>query len=382
MLTPLQIDEIVAGNFMPLIGAPDHGGKGQSPGILVGVTYNGGSHTYASVGSVPLQKPGANPAIQDIVVFIGSNTKVVTATLLALATFEQTAIAIDLTTPVDSLLPNGLSAQQQPNEPILLWHLATHSAGYPDGPCGPHPWGDYAFDQMTSFLQQFTPSYDPGLYWHYSNQGFALLGALLSHAYEGDSGTATGWDDSYQKWGDWAAQQVLSPLSMSSTQLGCPSADLPNLAMAFKLCTDGRFVAQPVLPVNPASAAIGAGALTSTLGDMLTFLDNQITPPSGNLGKAIALTQAAQGSLSMGLAWQIGQDYFEKNGLVGEYASYMAFDPASQIGLFAMANSLGNDDGGWFCNTARRCLGELRGAATPPPDFPLPPTGKPLCPTG
>jgi beta-lactamase class C len=125
-------------------------------------------------------------------------------------------------------------------------------------------------------------------------------------------------------------------------------------------------ITTPFIDYN--SAALGAGALTSTLADMLTFLDNQIAPPATILGEAISLTQETQGhqNLSMGMAWQKGDGYFEKNGLAVGYATYMAFDKKSKFGIFAMANSRSSDDGGAFCNAARAALGDLRGTATKP----------------
>ena len=111
----------------------------------------------------------------------GSNSKVFTGTLLALGNILG-SIAFD--TPVTALLPSDIKINLHDENPILLWHLATHSAGWPDGLCIPkggtkHD-GDYPFSDMAKFLHDFTPSYDPGQQWNYSNQGFALLGNITS----------------------------------------------------------------------------------------------------------------------------------------------------------------------------------------------------------
>lgn len=66
----------------------------------------------------------------DALFFVGSNTKVFTGIMLALAVLSK-KVALD--TPIADLLPSGLKIQQ-PYGSILLKHLATHSSGYPDGP--------------------------------------------------------------------------------------------------------------------------------------------------------------------------------------------------------------------------------------------------------
>jgi CubicO group peptidase (beta-lactamase class C family) len=382
--------QIISDCFNPLIAPLGTGEKGKSPGILVGVTYQG-TPSYYQFGKVPVMQPGASPATEDIVFFIGSNTKVFTATLLAQAGFikPQMNIPINGFVFIASLLPKPVPAGQWQDMGIRLWHLATHSAGYPDGLCGEgRIWGNYSFDKTTDFLKAFTPGYEPGRRWHYSNQGFALLGVLLAHAYTGSHPPPDDWDASYHRWPLVVTEQVLTPLGLTSTRVGYNDGDPHKLAQCFAFTLNGAYQKDTTPYVGLDSAGLGAGALTSTLADMMTFLHNQISPPSGNLGAAITLTQQPQGegdALSMGLGWQIGNGYFEKNGLVVDYASYMAFDPTSTYGIFAMANSLAGDDGGMLCNTARRALGELIGGGTStlkPPQFPTPPLClKPNCPT-
>ena len=89
------------------------------------------------------------------------------------------------------------------------------------------------------------------------------------------------------------------------------------------------------------SASLAAGAISSTLADMLTFLEAQMSPSSSTtLGQAIIQTQTQQLSdIPMGLAWQIGNDYLSKDGLVDGYTSFMIVDPSSRIGVVAIANN-------------------------------------------
>ncbi len=382
MTIPFQsIESIINDHFGDLIAPLDAAVLGRYPGILVGVTV-GDNKYYFNYGEIPMAEGGSPPAVQDIVMLIGSNTKVFTATLLALAALQPTPISIGLDTVASDLVPNGTTINSN-GQPIQLWHLATHSAGFPDGPCGQTVWGDYTFDETASFLGAFTPPYPPGTYWVYSDQSFALLGVLLSHVYTSQSGDSSSWDGTYQAWPTIAADNVIVPLGMTTTQVDY-SPVISQLAMPYDfLGATQAYEAlnPPTLVLN--SAALGAGALSSTLCDMLTFLQNQIAPPNNTLGKAIALTQQEQGSgLSMGLGWQIGNGFFYKNGLVSGYTSYMAVDPTNQIGLIVMGNCRAGDEGAALCTAGREALGALRMAPATGGDFPAPPQDEmPECPS-
>ena len=143
------------------------------------------------------------PAIGDIVWCIGSNTKVFAATSLAVATVSQSTSGsrVTLDTAVSDLLPQGVNINLFGGDAIWLQHLATHTAGWPDGMCAVNKTiiGDYTFPQMQEFLTDFQPSYAPGTEYFYSNQAFALLGTLVSYAYYGTTTPPADWDTSYMQ---------------------------------------------------------------------------------------------------------------------------------------------------------------------------------------
>ena len=377
MLSCQEIDDTLSPIFTPLTA------NKQYPGILVGVTTGSADgHCYSSFGNVPLYQGSGAVATEDIVFFIGSNTKVVTATLLALGNFNKSVLPVSGATLVTDLLPPGAKINFYEGQALHLWHLATHSAGYPDPPCGQTALGNFTFAQLVTFLQHFTPPYGPGIFWHYSDAGFALLGVLMSHAFTQGSGTSTDtiFDTTYSNWPLVAANNVLSPLGMNTTQSGYSSAVLDQIAQGY--VEAGEIFNTAALPdFVPNTASLGAGSLSSTLSDMLTFLDAQISPPSTKLGNAIAWTQTGHADLHMGLGWQLGEEFCFKNGLVTGFASYMAFVPApfGGLGIFAVANSEGADKGGALCAAAQQALGQLRGSAARTFKFPTP-TKIPRCP--
>lgn len=377
-----RISEIVSRHIHPLIGSFSDPEPDRSVGILVGVTYNGNQYYYR-YGQVGLHSRDS-VLTKDIVFFIGSNTKVFTGTLLALAD-SATRGRVTPATPVASLLPTNVKIHQRHGE-ILLWHLATHSAGYPDGVC-PHPpvVGNYPFTSMTHFLKDFRPPYKPGKYWVYSNQGFDLLGVLLSHAYTTAGTSSHGWGASYRNWPTLVVSKIPEQLGMPSTQVDYTAVSA-RVAQGYAYSdADGSPAYKSIDPPDWVlkSAGLPASAISSTLEDMLTFVEASISPPQGALGAAMAETQRVYpGSegLSMGFGWQLSNGYLDKNGGLGGYQSYMAFDPDSKIGVFLFGNTSGGTVGDALTQTGRRLLGALRDSPANPSKFPPPPT-TPQCPS-
>jgi CubicO group peptidase (beta-lactamase class C family) len=371
MSTPIPVAAIIEDLFTPMIAAsPSDAQPGEVVGLLAGVTLNF-ERFYVSLGSVPLLGSGT-VSTEDIVWSMGSNTKVFTATLLALAAQLQEN-NVSLTTSVQSLLPSSVPInyyEKSSTYPILLWHLATHSAGWPDGLC-PKAEGNYTFDQMSSFLSAFTPQYAPGQYYNYSNQGFALLGALMSHVFS-EASQPQDWDSSYEDWTSLLTSNVLSPLGMNSTVVDILSVE-NSMAVPYLYKSTG----QPYQTTTPStwqpdSAGLGAGALSTTLADMLTFLEAQIAPPGGNLGSAIQMTQAAPcgSDLSMGLGWGLGDSFLCKDGQVSGYTSFMTVDTGAQLGVVVVANTLPSDNGRLLALTTLGALGAIRGTDAPVPHYP------------
>jgi hypothetical protein len=79
----------------------------------------------------------------------------------------------------------------------------------------------------------------------------------------------------------------------------------------------------------------------------------------------------------MGLGWQIGNDYFSKDGLVSCYTSFMIVDPASAIGVVAVANA--DHCTGAIAEACGLTLARLRQSGVDKVGFPQPPTA-PACP--
>jgi CubicO group peptidase (beta-lactamase class C family) len=356
----------------------------------VGVTQGPGAHTYYRFGELTFYEDGGTVGAADrATFFIGSNTKVFTGILLAVATLARSS-RISLETHVNDLLPEGVRLSER-HGPILVWHLATHSAAFPDGPCGMHSFGNYPFSAMTSFLQTFVPPYAPGKRWYYSNQSFALLGIVVANALAEDERgmlrSDGAWPHGYKRYWHQVASHIATPLGMESTGVDY-RASASKVVAGFTLTNRNALV--PVAPPQYAleSAGLPAGAISSSASDLLTFLDAHMGyGKDARALKAIGLALRPvppRNSLDMGLGWQIAGSgpadrYYQKDGGIPGYTSYMAVDSKRRWGIVVLSNTAGNNVGNAIALAGRKTLGALRGRATPVSYFPPPPS-TPVCP--
>ena len=272
---------------------------------------------------------------------IGSVTKVFTALLLAEAA-ERDAARLD-----DSLgawLPDSVAAPAYTDSagtrrPIRLRHLATHTAGLPKLPgnlglrANPaDPYADYGPQALHAFLGRHDLPRAPGARHAYSNLGAGLLGHLLARRA----------DTSYAA---LLEQRILDPLGLRATYAPL----LSDTASA------GPRLAQGYAPSGEATsywrfdALAGAGALRSTAGDMLRFLEAQIQPNATPLPAAIRRTHetrhAVSDALSMALGWHVldrpgdaVEPVYWHNGGTGGFKSFVGSAPKAERGIVVLAN--------------------------------------------
>ena len=290
----------------------------QESGIVVGLRDAGGKRVVA-VG-----------VAADRVFEIGSITKVFTASLLA----DMVARGeVKLDDPVAKFLPRSVHMPARNGRQITLLDLATQSSGLPRMPSNfaPHdsmnPYADYSVPQMYVFLSGYQLPRDVGAEYEYSNLGVGLLGHVL----------ALKARMSYE---DLVTRRVLTPLAMRETAITLTPELRARLAPGHD--AEGHVVPNWDLPT-----LAGAGALRSTVGDMLTFLaanlDSMATPLSLTLWQTHSERHATGDShLKIGLAWHILQrpvgNIVWHNGGTGGYRTFIGFDPVRHIGVVALSN--------------------------------------------
>ena len=245
----------------------------QSVGIVVGVLEPGGrrvlSHGHPAKGD-PRRVDG------DTVFEIGSITKVFTALLLADAV-ERGEVA--LSDPVTRYLPASVKVPQR-GRAITLGDLASHVSGLPRLPTNMastnprNPYADYTVDQLYAFLSGYELPRDAGAQYEYSNLGGGLLGHVL----------ALRAGMTYEA---LVEARITRPLGMTSTRITLSDDMRSRLASGYDAAL------QPADNWDLPTLA-GAGALRSTVNDLLLFLSAAMGERPTPLAKAFAAMTTAR----------------------------------------------------------------------------------------
>jgi len=299
---------------------------------------------------------GLEPVTPRTLFGLASLTKSFTAlTLLALQ--ERDVLSLD--DPVTRFLPDfsypGLSA----GEAVRLWHLSSHTSGLPplrglDYAIRPSQAGDPA-DRFNTREYGAAPALDdypallaylaegerpalpgPGTVVSYSNEGFALLGAVIE--------AATG--DSYP---DVVAREILRPLGMSGagflTEQLRAGGDLTEL---YTMSPQGEVIHSPKWEEAPAYLA--TGFLKASARDLGAYLKHLLWPEEGRLAVSDAsLTQLfrprawAERLTAYGLGWMLREDYhghslWRHGGSLKGVSSHQGGVPDLGLGVAVLAN--------------------------------------------
>jgi len=309
----------------------------KSIGMVVATIEPGGSSSMASYGDAG---PGALPLDADSVFEIGSITKVFTAILLA-DMADRGEVRLD--DPVAKHLPPGVRVPERNGRKITLLDLTTQSSGLPRMPDNlrpkdmANPYADYTPEMLFEFLGRYQLQRDIGADYEYSNLGVGLLGQALTYR-AGKSYEAL------------VKERILDPLKMEHTGIALSPWMKAHLARGHD--ARGEVTANWDIP-----AFAGAGALRSTMYDMLRFARANLDPSGGRLPRVMQQTHevrraAGSASMSIGMGWHIrhldGQDVVWHNGGTGGYRTWLGFDTSRKTAAIVLTNSaLGNDDLGF-----------------------------------
>jgi serine-type D-Ala-D-Ala carboxypeptidase/endopeptidase len=269
----------------------------------------------------------------DSVFQIGSVTKVFTALALADAVARG---ELTLDTPLAAVLPGTPTSRA--GAAITLGHLATHTSGLPRLPPGllrqalrsrDDPYRDVTAEYLLGALAASRLRSEPGTRIRYSNFGAALLGHALSrHA--------------GRPYGQLVAQRLTGPLAMPDTAVDLRPGQAGRKAV-------GHSRRGKAVPDWHMGAMPGAGALYSTVPDLLRLLRAHLRPDDTALPDAVRLVQQPQVRknrwLQVGLGWFLspvrstGCTALWHNGGTGGFTSYVALAPAAGAGVVVLADT-------------------------------------------
>jgi serine-type D-Ala-D-Ala carboxypeptidase/endopeptidase len=190
-----------------------------------------------------------------------------------------------------------------------------------------NPYADYSADHLYSFLMEWSPATPPGNKSEYSNLGSGLLGHLLAL----QAGTT------YEA---LLKERILGPLRMGDTAICLTSEMHERLARPHH--ADGSPAATWDIPI-----LAGAGAVRSSVRDMLKFLKAQLHGPAGTLGQGIETAwkvhwkPRSTHDVALGLGWHIARDGHTRwhNGRTGGYGAMALVSRKKQIAVVVLANT-------------------------------------------
>lgn len=294
-----------------------------SAGVAMGVVRNGVPRVFAWGTATP-----------GSIFEIGSITKTFTGLVLAQMVAQG---KVKLDDPVRELLPPGTVARPEGAE-ITLLDLVTQHSGLPRlpdnfSPADPdNPYSDYRPLNLYQFLAGHGVERPADPAFLYSNLGVGLLGQALADR----AGTT------YAK---LVSEEVIVPLQLSDTGVSLSAGQQARFIQGHT--TDNRLARAWDL-----DALAGAGALRSTVADMLTYLEANLHPEkraaSGSGAArtlAAALVQSQQlradaGNMKIAFAWFYNpqtKEYWH-SGATGGYSSFAFFNPQGDYAGVVLMN--------------------------------------------
>lgn len=300
--------------------------SGRSAGIVLGVIDSAGVQHVVSWSRSGL----TDPLDENSIFEIGSITKVFTGVLLA--EMAQRG-EVQLEDPASAYLPVHVSLPERNGRQIRLVDLSTHASSLPNSrgshrPADPtNPYADYSLQDMYDFLSNVQLQRDIGSGYEYSNLGAALLGHMLENRADA-------------RYADLLRERILSPLEMNDT----------GIELSHRM-------AQHLVPGHDASlnptrnwdfaAFAPAGALRSSMKDMLTFLAANLRAPASRLGAAISDSHRARFNInpyaSVALGWhhltEKSDTVIWHPGETGGYHAFIGFNPLKNVGVVILSNS-------------------------------------------
>jgi CubicO group peptidase (beta-lactamase class C family) len=331
--------------------------SGYSQGIAVCV-FDKGKTEYLNVGylhSSKNRKVDANSIFE-----IGSVSKTFTALLLAQAIQKG---QVKLEDPIQKYLPNEVVLPTQGDKQITFKHLASHTSGLPRLPKNlavnsPDPYGNYDKNKMYNYLKNCQLNGKIGEKYEYSNLGAGLLGLILAEI------NHTTYPNLLSEW-------ILKPLQMSDSQT---EVDFPK---------DFENIATPHLGGQAVNmwafdAMAGAGAIKSSVNDLLKYLKMQMGMEHKSLAEIAQLTHNEQFKLNentqVALGWHLekrtDKTYVWHNGGTMGSRSFVGFDSQKQRAVIVLCNSNDEiDEIGWSLLTDKINLKPLKTALKIQPEI-------------
>lgn len=309
-----------------------HSGRIRAPGLAIGVLTGGERVVYGYGETVRGNRSVPN---RHTIFEIGSISKTFTATLWA---DHALTTGLDLDTPLSDLTAWPIDTLERDGVAVTVRHLLNHTSGLPRipedleiGMDPQRPYRHYGEARLLQYLSQVELAAVPGTVEQYSNIGFGTAGVALEHR--------TG-----ARYEQLVRDRIVEPLALNDTGVEPSDEQLSRFAQGHTRGGD------PTPRWGDSMGAIaGAGALYSTVDDLLIYAEAQLGDTATPIDAAIALTQqityrAADESVATGLGWyrmRLSPDrppVYLHDGGTGGFSSFIAFSHSERLAVVLLAN--------------------------------------------
>ena len=233
-----------------------------TPGCAVGVGVGGRPILTKAYGLADLERAVPNKA--DTIFEAGSVSKQFTAMAILLLAREGKLSLDDQARKYVPELPDY-------GKSLTIRHMLTHTSGLRDwgsieGIAGwPRTSREYTHAHVLDIVsRQKALNFDPGARWSYSNTGFNLAAVIVARV-------------SGMSFAEFSRQRIFGPLGMSRTSWRDDHTRIvKDRALAYSE-TNGTFTTE-----MPFENVHGNGGLLTTVGDLLRWNENYVTPGVGD----------------------------------------------------------------------------------------------------
>ena len=301
--------------------------SGDVPGCTLGVSSGGKVIVEKAYGMADLEHAVRNTP--STVFEAGSVSKQFTAAAILL-------LARDGKVSLDDLARKYVPELPDYGAPITLRHLLQHTSGLRD-------WGEVAAiagwprttrvhthaHVLDIVSRQRALNFAPGADWSYSNTGYNLAAIIVSRV-------------SGQSFAEFTRDRIFQPLGMTSTSWRDDfTRVVPNRAIAYS-GTPGAFRMN-----MPFENVHGNGGILTTVGDLLRWNENFVSPKVGD--RAFVETQLQPGVFADGrahdYAWGLvigsykGLPEISHGGATAGYRAYLARYPKQHVSVAVLCNA-------------------------------------------
>jgi len=330
--------------------------KWDVPGLAVAVVKDGGVVFSEGFGYRNLEKK--LPATSDTLFAIGSCSKAITATAMAILVDQG---KVSWTDRVSHHLPGFRLKDEFATARMTPIDLMCHRSGLPRHDL---MWygSDFTREELFQRLQYLEPSEDFRTVFQYNNLMFMTAGYLIGHASGGS-------------WETFVSQYLLKPLDMTRSNFSVDiSQKDDNYSLPYEK-EDGKIQAVPFRVID----AVGpAGSINSSVNEMANWVlmnlakgkwdqstvvseENlgQVHTPQITTGGAHRHPELSYGGYALGWAANTyrGHHYLSHGGGIDGFISKVGFFPRDGFGYVVLTNS--GTDGSPFSETVARHIMDL-----------------------